>query len=954
MGINLTGQTIASTYEDLVLISGSVLSNGTGSDITSLTITASNAISASAAVSASHALIADDALTATSASYALSASHAENADTATSASHALIADNAVSASYALTSTSASHALDADTSTSASHALNADNAISSSYAVNAGSALTATSASHALNADASISASHALVADFALNASTGSALITASISDATTTFTKGDGSTFALTVNNVVNASSASVAVSASHAENADDAITALTAISASHALNSDVSISSSFADTSISSSYSNFALSASYALNAQAFPFTGSAQITGSVGVTGSLEVLGTPALHYRLISKNGINACDGGSIAQDASNGGDGSIVGGQNNIISAQAQRGVIIGGNLNQLTGGPDSVSIGGRNTNASGLSVVIGGFNSTILGARTHTFGCVDVNLTGMSNSTNYLTLIGARGGFKPTTVAITLPEVVLGGYANSGSSDGRGNTLVGGINNHISGSISGSSMIGGEFNTLSHTRSVIIGGTGITSSAADTVYVPNLYVSGSLTAPSLTVASASYADTASVALTADTATSASYALVSDTATSASHALASNTSISASHALNADNAVSSSYALTASFLEGGIPTVEAIWTSYTGSNNLFANTASFNYTIGQGYATSSQIENSMFSAINSQVGSARNSAIIGGTGHEMYDNTGGFGGVIVENSIILGGTSNGIFGDANGAFILGGNNNQVEADDTNNSGIIGGNNNVAYAVDNTVVIGGSSNLLRSTSDNTVAVGSTSNTLDFTSKTALLNSHNNSNGTTNTNVTLISTDGATAFQDYNVYIGVNGAGRTFEAGTATTVNTYIDKLIVSSSVSASSFIGDGSGLTNIPAGNPFPHTGSAEITGSLIVTGSISGEVQTLSVSSNTASIDCSVGNFFKLTIPGASTTQVVASNIQPGQTINVLFEQEANNSGSITFPSYFKFAGGYDYEPTLQSGSKDIVSMVAFDSTNLYTVSVKNLL
>ena len=945
MGINLTGQTIASTYQDLVLISGSVLSDGTGSNITSLTITASNAVSASAAVSASHALIADDALTATSASYALSSSHADDADTATSASHALNADNAISASYALTSTSASHAVSSDTAISASHSEISDFAFTATSASYATTATLALSSSHANNSDTAISASHALVADFALNADTGSALITASISNATVTFTKGDASTFDITVNNVVNADSASVSD---------------TAISASHALNSDVSISSSFADTSISSSYSNFALSASYALNAQAFPFTGSAQITGSVGVTGSLEVLGTSALHYRLISKNGINACVNGSIAQDSTNGGDGSLVGGENNIISAQAQRGVIIGGNLNQLTGGIDSVSIGGRNTNASGLSVVVGGFGSTITGARTHTFACTDINLTGMNTSNTYLTLIGARGGFKGNPNLVLTPfgtEVVLGGFSNSGSSDGVGNTLVGGVSNHITGSITGSSMIGGVLNTLGHSRSVIIGGTGITSSADDTVYVPNLYVSGSLTALSLTVASASYADTASVALTAltaDTATSASYALVSDTATSASHALASNTSISASHALNADNAVSSSYALTASYLEGGLPTVEQIWASYTGSNNLFANTASFNYTIAQGYATSSQIENSMFSAINSQVGSARNSAIIGGTGHEMYDNTSGFAGVIVENSVILGGTSNGIFGDADGTFILGGNNNQVEADDTNNSGIIGGNNNVAYAVDNTVVIGGSSNLLRSTSDNTVAVGSTSNTLDFTSKTALLNSHNNSNGTTNTNVTLISTDGATDFQDYNVYIGVNGAGRTFEAGTATTVKTYIDDLTVSGSLSASFFSGDGSGLTNLPASNAFPFTGSAEITGSLVVTGSISGEVQTLSVSSNTASIDCSVGNFFKLTIPGASTTQVVASNIQPGQTINVLFEQEVSNSGSITFPSYFKFAGGYDYEPTLQSGSKDIVSMVAFDSTDLYTVSVKNLL
>jgi hypothetical protein len=790
MGINLTGQTIASTYQELVLISGSVLSDGTGSDITSLDLTASNAVSASSAVSASHALVADDALTATSASYALSASHAENADTATSASHALNADSALTA---LTATSASHALNADaaltalTATSASHALNADAALTANTSI---SASFATTASYALNVPAIDSGSFMLTGSvagniltfekvdgntFSLTVDTGSAalvdtgslLVTASISDATITFTKGDASTFDITVNNVVNASSASVAISASHALNADTATSA------------------------------SFATTASYALNAvDPFPFTGDAVISGSLNVSSSI----------------------------------------GASNVITNQTD-----------TFTPPKAYEI---------VTLTTAEYNG----------------ITPNSNTLYYITDASAP------------------------------------LND------SGSFMI-----------------TGSVTDATST------FTKGDGSTFALTVNNVENASSASVAV------SASHALNADAALTAT---------SASHALNADNAISASYALTASALEGGVP--EGIWTSYTGSNNAFLNTASFNYTIAQGYATSSQIENSIFAAVNSQIGSARNSAIIGGTGQEMYDNTGGFGGVIVENSVILGGTSNGIFGDADGTFIIGGNNNQVEADDTNNSGIIGGASNVAYAVDNTVVVGGSSNLLRSTSDNTIALGSSNNTLDFTSKTALVNSHNNSNGDTNTNVTLISTDGLSDFQDYNVYIGVNGSGRTFAAGTSTTVKTYIDDLTVSGSVSASFFVGDGSGLTNIPGGSSFPYTGSAVITGSLAVTGSVSGEVKTLSVSSNTASIDCSTGNFFKLTIPGASTTQVVASNITPGQTINVLFEQESNNSGSITFPSYFKFAGGFDYAPTLQSGSKDIVSIIAFDATDLYTVSVKNLL
>ena len=75
----------------------------------------------------------------------------------------------------------------------------------------------------------ISSSYAVTASYAENgggggsADTGSLLVTASIVDATTTYVKGDGSSFPLTVNNVANATSALLAVSASHAVNADSA-----------------------------------------------------------------------------------------------------------------------------------------------------------------------------------------------------------------------------------------------------------------------------------------------------------------------------------------------------------------------------------------------------------------------------------------------------------------------------------------------------------------------------------------------------------------------------------------------------------------------------------------------------------------------------------------------------------------------------------------------------------
>ena len=72
------------------------------------------------------------------------------------------------------------------------------------------------------ASTATSASFATTASFALNVTpidTGSLLVTGSVSDATITLEKGDGSTFDLVVDNVENATSASYATTASFALN---------------------------------------------------------------------------------------------------------------------------------------------------------------------------------------------------------------------------------------------------------------------------------------------------------------------------------------------------------------------------------------------------------------------------------------------------------------------------------------------------------------------------------------------------------------------------------------------------------------------------------------------------------------------------------------------------------------------------------------------------------------
>lgn len=96
MGINLTNLYIDETFPKLVQTSGSVFTDGTGSLLTEVDITASNSVSSSYALTASYAL---NSIPQVSSSYAVSASHALNADNAISSSHALVADLALTASY---------------------------------------------------------------------------------------------------------------------------------------------------------------------------------------------------------------------------------------------------------------------------------------------------------------------------------------------------------------------------------------------------------------------------------------------------------------------------------------------------------------------------------------------------------------------------------------------------------------------------------------------------------------------------------------------------------------------------------------------------------------------------------------------------------------------------------------------------------------------------------------
>ena len=117
---------------------------------------------------------------------------------------------------------------------------------------------------------------------------------------------------------------------------------------------------------------------------------------------------------------------------------------------------------------------------------------------------------------------------------------------------------------------------------------------------------------------------------------------------------------------------------------------------------------------------------------------------------------------------------------------------------------------------------------------------------------------------------------------------------------------------------------------------------------------VIGNSVYTGSVRGNVTNISIVSNTASLDCSRGSFFRLTLPGGgANTRLEATNILPGETISLLVTCAATTS-SISYPTYIKFPKFSAYTASLVPNAVDVVTFVTFDSTNLYGVNVKNMI
>jgi cytoskeletal protein CcmA (bactofilin family) len=135
-----------------------------------------------------------------------------------------------------------------------------------------------------------------------------------------------------------------------------------------------------------------------------------------------------------------------------------------------------------------------------------------------------------------------------------------------------------------------------------------------------------------------------------------------------------------------------------------------------------------------------------------------------------------------------------------------------------------------------------------------------------------------------------------------------------------------------------------------------TSITALNAFTSsalvtTGSNTFTGKQTYSSSVVGGIIDLSVVGNTASFDCSLGNFFQLGLP-ASAVSLNPTNIQKGQTISLKIIQNTTPT-TVTYSTSIKFPFNSAYTATAVSGAIDILTFVSYDTSSLLGTAVNRL-
>ena len=613
----------------------------------------------------------------------------------------------------------------------------------------------------------------------------------------------------------------------------------------------------------------------------------------------GTIIASGSTALQL-LVAGQGVfgignsqnNSAEAGlTVGANNSNQASSTFIAGDNNTINSNQNNSAIIAGTGHAMSGEKSAIIAGEGNTMNSSFSGIFGAAASTVTNADT---------------------------------------SVIVGGYQQQ--LQGTRTYLLGGNLNTITNSgAEFSGIIGGQSNTISTavTASAIIGGKNITATANNTVYVPNLSVSGSLQD------SNGSTGTNGLVLTSDGAGKVEWVAAPG---------------GTAFPFTGSAEITGSLAVTGSVSLGNNP----------GSNTINASALGA-FVHGDGNQINSTGEDNFIAGgEGNSINSGGYSAIVGAASSNMSN---------VDTSIIAGGYQNSVSGVR--TFVLGGNNNQVNNSGAEFSGVVGGQNNTINGPQTGSVIIGGKNINAQKND-TVFVPA----LDVvTGGVEVLAGNVNVTGSTVGSGNLEAGQSAGAFssdairlgnattpvQYGNMIIHTNTSGAML--GNQYNGYTIDDPGSSNIQLASTAFSGLGNTVHLLAWGGN--STGRADTTklwssGSSALlnvetetrfAASVYNDIETITIASNTASIDLNTSNTFKFTAQSTST-HIVATNIQAGQVVNIQITQDAGGAGTITFDPEFKFPGGTAPTLTATSNAIDLISAVSYDGTTLLANATQN--
>ena len=523
---------------------------------------------------------------------------------------------------------------------------------------------------------------------------------------------------------------------------------------------------------------------------------------------------------------------------------------------------------------------------------------------------------------------------------------------IGGGSNNSIVEGNNRAIIAGSGNsllHDSGvaEYSGSVIVGGFNNLSKYNNTIILGGLSITASAHDTTYTENLDVNGTLSIPGFPDVSASLASSGGGGATeweAGTAASSSVSVLNNNP--------------------ADIASGSPNSLL--YSSGSTITATNGWNVLLGGQDASLGGGGYGAVIIGGL--SNEITDNFLGSI---IGGRRNdmrsyAGIIAGASDCIVD--GGFHG------FAIGTQDSEVVGNIDNAGILGGDTNIVSH---NRSVIVGGQNLSTTKADEVVVPylttdgGVNTGASAAIGANQLEVASTNITFNANAQQAFVAGTETSTIGSGVNQgAIIGSSNSSIEGTRNVVIGgydndiasVNNAsifGGVFNDITGGTYPTIVggETNTISGGENAVLVGGEGNTASHnrsaVIGGSSLSTTKADEVVvPNLLVKGNVVQDINTITITSNTGSLDASLGSLYQITLQNGVDTLLEIENQVAGQTLQLKIINNATSAGTISFDSQFEFEGGTAFTATATTNAVDILTLTTFDGTSVQAVGAKN--